>query len=204
MKNGFEDAAFLLVDIQNDFCPGGALGVPEGDMVVEVVNRIMPLFPVVISTQDWHPSDHISFKERGGPWPPHCVQGTEGAELHPRLRRDLISYYFKKATTSDKDEYSEFAGTDEQGRGLDEVLRSLNVKRVFIAGLATDYCVLATVLDALKYGFETFVVTDACRAVNVSPGDDQKAFDQMRQAGARLLSSEQVLKSDGASSAFAP
>jgi nicotinamidase-related amidase len=159
---------------------------------------------LIISTQDWHPANHISFKERGGPWPPHCVQGTAGAELHPRLRRDLISYHFRKATTPDKDEYSEFAGTDDQGRGLDEVLRSLNVRRIFVAGLATDYCVLATVLDGLKNGFETFVVTDGCRAVNVHPGDDQIAFDQMREAGARLITSEQLLKSGGASSAIAP
>jgi nicotinamidase/pyrazinamidase len=204
MKNEYEDAALVLVDIQNDFCPGGALGVPEGDKVVDVVNRIMPLFPLVVSTQDWHPANHISFKDRGGPWPPHCVQGTPGAELHPRLRRDLISYHFRKASTPDKDEYSEFAGTDDRGRKLDELLKSLNVRRIFVAGLATDYCVLATVLDGLNYGFETFVVTDACRAVNVLPGDDQRAFDQMEEAGARLITSEQLLRSGGASSAIAP
>lgn len=203
MKSEFEDAALVLVDVQNDFCPGGALAVPGGDEVVEVINRVMPLFPLVISTQDWHPADHVSFKERGGPWPPHCVQGTRGAELHPRLKRDSISHHFRKATSPDKDEYSEFAGTDEQGRRLGEVLRGLNVERVFVAGLATDYCVLATVLDGLKNGFETVVITDACRGVNVSPGDDLKAFEQMKRAGARLVTSEELLKSDRASSAIA-
>ena len=107
------DAALILVDIQNDFCPGGALAVTEGDQIVSVVNRLMPRFPLVVSTQDWHPANHISFKQRGGPWPPHCVQGTRGADLHPDLKTDAIAHYFRKASSPDKDDYSD---TRDRGR----------------------------------------------------------------------------------------
>src|SRR6185295_8128806 len=123
MRSQLQDAALILVDIQNDFCPGGALAVNEGDRIIPIVNRLISMFPLVISTQDWHPADHISFKPQGGPWPPHCVQGTIGAELHPDLERDNIALYFRKASSPEKDDYSEFAGKDEQGRTLDEVLK---------------------------------------------------------------------------------
>ncbi|HXG90889.1 MAG TPA: bifunctional nicotinamidase/pyrazinamidase [Blastocatellia bacterium] len=201
MKEQLKDAAFVLVDIQNDFCPGGALAVNEGDQIVDVVNSLMPEFPLVISTQDWHPANHISFKERGGPWPPHCVQGTRGAELHPALDQSPIAYYFRKAYTPDRDAYSEFEGRDDQGRTLDEVLKSHKVKKVFVAGLATDYCVKATVLDALKLGYDTYAITDAMRAVNVEPGDDQKALEEMKRNGAHLITSGEILSSDEHSSA---
>ncbi|HJQ68024.1 MAG TPA: bifunctional nicotinamidase/pyrazinamidase [Blastocatellia bacterium] len=203
MKTKSQPSALILVDIQNDFCPGGALAVAEGDRIVEVVNRLMPQFQLVISTQDWHPADHISFKERGGPWPPHCVQGTRGAELHPELNRESISYYFRKASSADKDAYSEFEGADEGGRTLDETLRSHNVKRVYVVGLATDYCVKATAMDAIKLGYEVFVVTDAVRAVNVSPDDGQKALDEMARAGAHLVTSDQLLGWSGSKRASA-
>jgi nicotinamidase/pyrazinamidase len=194
MTYEIENAALVLVDIQNDFCPGGALAVAEGDQIVEVVNRLMRVFPLVISTQDWHPANHISFKERGGPWPPHCVQGTRGAELHPALDTETIAYYFRKASSSDKDAYSEFEGVDENGRTLDEALKSRNVKRIYVAGLATDYCVLATVLDGLKNGYEVFAITDAMRAVNVNPDDGLKALEEMARNGARLVVSDEILK----------
>src|SRR6185436_16715585 len=106
------EGALILVDVQNDFCPGGALAVSSGDEVVPIINKLIPHFFLVISTQDWHPADHISFKQRGGPWPPHCVQGSHGADLHSDLKTDTISHYFRKASTSDKDDYSEFAVTD--------------------------------------------------------------------------------------------
>lgn len=192
MNSEFQDSALLLVDIQNDFCPKGALAVTEGDLIVPIVNRLISRFPLVISTQDWHPANHISFKPQGGPWPPHCVQGATGAELHPDLKTDTIALYFRKASSPDKDDYSEFAGKDEQGRSLDEVLKAYGVKKIYVVGLATDYCVLETVLDGLKHGYEVFAVTDAMRAVNVNPDDGEKALYKMVSSGAHLVTSEVI------------
>ena len=192
MNPKFQESALILVDIQNDFCPGGALAVNEGDRVVPIVNRLISRFSLVISTQDWHPANHISFNAQGGPWPPHCVQGTSGAELHPELETDSIAHYFRKASSPAKDDYSEFAGTDEQGRSLDEVLKGHGVKEIYIVGLATDYCVLETVLDGLKYGYEVYAVTDAMRAVNVNPDDGEKALYKMVSSGAHLVTSEVI------------
>ena len=199
MKLELLDAALILVDIQNDFCPGGALAVNEGDQIVPVVNRLMPRFPLVLSTQDWHPVNHISFRERGGPWPPHCVQGTRGAELHSDLKTDTIAHYFRKASSPDNDDYSEFAGKDDRGRALDEILRSYGVKKVYVAGLATDYCVLETVLDGLKHGYEVYAVTDAMRAVNVNAADGEEALQTMSSRGAHLVTSDEVLNLAGSS-----
>jgi len=192
MNSQSNDRALILVDIQNDFCPGGALAVAGGDEIVEVVNRLMPQFSLIISTQDWHPRNHISFKEQGGPWPPHCVQGTRGAELHPALDTRQIKRYFRKASTPEKDAYSEFEGTDESGRPLDELLKKEGVKKVYVVGLATDYCVKATALDALELGYEVFAITDAMRAVNVSPDDGADALEQMRSKGAHLITSDEI------------
>src|SRR3989441_7819923 len=175
--------ALLIVDVQNDFCPGGALAVPEGDAIIPVLNRWIAEADArrvpVFASRDWHPENHISFKQRGGPWPPNCVQGTKGAQLHPELKTDTISYYFRKASSPDKDDYSEFAGKDEQGRSLDEVLKSHDVKSLYVVGLATDYCVLETVLDGLKYGYEVYPVIDAMRAVNADPDDGERALRKM-------------------------
>jgi nicotinamidase/pyrazinamidase len=192
MNPEFQDSALILVDIQNDFCPNGALAVTEGDLIVPIVNRLISRFPLVISTQDWHPANHISFKAQGGQWPPHCVQGTTGAALHPDLKTDAIALYFRKASSPDKDDYSEFAGKDEQGRSLDEVLKGYGVKKIYVVGLATDYCVLETVLDGLKYGYEVYAVTDAMRAVNVNPDDGEKALYKMVSSGAHLVTSEVI------------
>lgn len=189
-----ENAALILVDIQNDFCPGGALAVAEGDEVIPVVNRVMPHFPLVISTQDWHPANHISFKARGGPWPPHCVQGTSGAELHPALATERIAHHFRKAASPDRDAYSEFEGVDADGQTLDAVLKANGVKTVYIVGLATDYCVRATALDALRLGYETYAITDAMRAVNVEPNDGAKALDELQHHGAQLITSDELIK----------
>jgi nicotinamidase/pyrazinamidase len=191
----FLDSALVLVDIQNDFCPGGALAVAEGDETVEVANKLMPYFPLIISTQDWHPINHISFKQRGGPWPPHCVQGTKGADLHPALNRAPIAHYFFKASSVHNDAYSEFEGTDEKGRSLDEVLRSQQVASLCVVGLATDYCVRATVLDGVRRGYEVYVCTDGVRAVNVDPLDGEKALREMSSAGVHLVTSSEVLES---------
>lgn len=193
------DGALILVDVQNDFCPGGALAVDGGDQIVPIINKLIPHFSLVISTQDWHPANHISFKERGGPWPPHCVQGSRGADLHSALRTDSIAHYFRKASTPDKDDYSEFAGTDDRGRSLDTTLKSRGVNKIYVAGLATDYCVLETVLDGLKLGYEVYAVTDAMRAVNVNPEDGEKALQAMSQNGAKLVDSDEVLNLTGSS-----
>jgi len=192
----FNDSVLVLVDIQNDFCPGGALAVREGDQVVPVANRLIPRFPVVVTTQDWHPADHCSFKTQGGPWPPHCVQGSRGAELHPDLDQSRITFHVRKAFTRHADSYSEFAGADGQGRSLDDLLRKHEVKRLYVVGLATDYCVRATVLDGLQHGYEVFVITDGIRAVNVHPDDGAKALAEMKQAGAHLVTSKEVLALD--------
>jgi nicotinamidase/pyrazinamidase len=197
MKSESHDSALILVDIQNDFCPGGGLAVDEGDKIVSIVNSLISKFPLVISTQDWHPANHISFKEQGGPWPPHCVQGSRGAELHSGLRTDTVAHYFRKASSSGKDDYSEFEGKDEQDRSLDLVLKSHGVKRLYVVGLATDYCVLETVLDGLKYGYDVYAVSDAMRAVNVSPDDGEKALQRMASAGAHIVTSDEVLNLAG-------
>lgn len=199
----FKDAALILVDIQNDFCPGGALAVVDGDAVVEVVNRLMPHFALVVSTLDWHPANHISFIEQGGPWPPHCVQNTFGAQLHPGLRTELINHTFRKATTADRDAYSEFEGFDENQRSLDQYLKSRGVRRVYLAGLATDYCVRATAIDALRLGYETYIVTDGVRAVNVEAGDGARALAEMQAQGARLIASETLVQTKIGSTATA-
>jgi nicotinamidase/pyrazinamidase len=187
------DTALLLVDIQNDFCPGGSLAVPEGDQVVNIANRLIPRFQFVVATQDWHPANHISFKARGGPWPPHCVQGSFGAELHPEIDTKPIRAFVRKAFTPDADAYSEFEGETPEGPSLDEVLRSKGITTIYLTGLATDYCVKATALDGLKNGYDVFVVTDGVRAVEVNPGDGARALAEMADAGAHLITSEQIL-----------
>lgn len=192
------DAALIVVDVQNDFCPGGALAVADGDAVVPVLNRWIDAFrragrPVVY-TQDWHPADHLSFKEQGGIWPVHCVQGSPGAEFHPQLKVD--GYVFRKAFRPDKEGYSGFEGRlaqPEDGQGaptgpdLASWLKARGVRKVYVGGLATDYCVRATVLDALANGFEAALIRDGARAVNVQSGDEEKAVAEMQAAGAEIV-----------------
>lgn len=187
--------ALLVVDVQNDFCPGGALAVPGGDQVVPILNAWIEPFrragrPIAY-TQDWHPAHHVSFLERGGPWPPHCIQGSPGAQFHPNLR--LGSEIFRKGFEPDRDAYSGFqgflsapAGT-HPGKGLADWLRERGAERVHIGGLALDYCVKATTLDALRDGFAATVILGATRAVNVKVADDAKAVKEMKAAGARML-----------------
>ena len=177
--------ALLIVDVQNDFCPGGALAVRDGDAVVPVLNRWVAEAETngvpVFASRDWHPANHVSFKERGGPWPPHCVEGTRGAAFHPDLRLPRNVQIISKAMDPDADSYSAFGGTDLAGR-----LRRAQVKTVWIGGLAQDYCVRATALDAIREGFEVHVITDATRAVNLRPGDGDRALDEIRNAGGVL------------------
>lgn len=174
-----ENDALLIVDVQNTFCPGGTLPVTRGDEVVEPLNRVMPLFDGrVFATQDWHPENHCSFTAHGGPWPVHAVQDTDDAALHPALNIDEVAHVARKGTHPVRESYSGFDGTSLAAR-----LRAAGLRRVFIGGLATDYCVKATALDARREGFEAVILTDAVRAVNVNPGDDRKAFQEMADAG---------------------
>jgi nicotinamidase/pyrazinamidase len=188
--------ALVIVDVQNDFCPGGALGVAEGDRVVEPLNAWAARFAAagapVYATRDWHPARTTHFRPWGGPWPPHCVQGTAGAEFHAALRLPPGTVVMSKGTEPDEDAYSAFQARDPAGRPFPEVLRAAGVRRLVIGGLATDYCVKATALDARRAGFEVLVLEDAVRAVDVAPGDGGRALEEMRAAGAEVLSSSRL------------
>jgi nicotinamidase/pyrazinamidase len=172
--------ALLIVDFQNDFTPGGALAVPEGDRIADRVNELAESgdFDLVVATRDWHPRDHRSFEEHGGPWPVHCVQGTEGAELHPALDRSKIDVVIDKGQDPGTEGYSGFEGTE-----LAKVLREHDVDEVLVVGLATDYCVKNTALDALREGFRVTVDAGAVRGVDVNEGDSERALDEVRSAG---------------------
>jgi nicotinamidase/pyrazinamidase len=170
--------ALIVVDVQNDFCPGGALAVPDGDAVVEPVNRLASEASFVVATRDWHPPDHGSFAEQGGQWPIHCVQGTPGAELNPGIDVAEIDEVIDKGQLRGSDGYSGFEGTR-----LEQLLRSRGVDTVEVAGLALDYCVRATALDAKRAGFDVVVHRGATRAVEVEPGDGERAVQELRAAG---------------------
>lgn len=177
------DDGLMIVDVQNDFCPGGALAVPGGDKVVPALNDYATQFhraelPVAAS-RDWHPEDHTSFEAQGGPWPPHCVQGTKGAEYHADLELPPETHEVKKATDPQAEAYSAFDTTD-----LATYLEDQGVERLFVGGLATDYCVRATVLDAIDQGLQVFLLLDAIEGVDVEEGDSQAAVAEMLEAGA--------------------
>jgi nicotinamidase-related amidase len=169
--------ALIVVDVQNDFCPGGALAVAGGDEIIEAVNRLASGAPLVIATRDWHPPDHESFAERGGTWPVHCVRDTPGAQLHPGLDA-RIDALIDKGRAPDREGYSGFEDTE-----LEQLLREGGVGTVHVVGLALDYCVKATALAARSAGFEVVVHREATRAVDVEPGDGDRAVEQMRAAG---------------------
>ncbi len=185
-------SALLIVDVQNDFLPGGALAVPEGDLVIEPLNKYIELFArrglPVFATRDWHPRQHASFRERGGPWPPHCVQNTWGAEFSSMLSLPPTVRIVDKAFSPERDSYSGFQETV-----LSLELHRLGVKRLFIGGLATDYCVKATVLDSIDLGFETVLLLDAVKGVDVNPGDSEKAVREMVLKGAIGVTLSDVL-----------
>ena len=197
----------LVVDVQNDFCPGGALAVERGDEVVDVINRISPRFPWVVATQDWHPPDHVSFAsshpgkpildtvDAGGVaqvlWPDHCVQGTRGAELHPRLDQRQMRLIVRKGTSRTLDSYSAFFENDRKTpTGLSHCVKGLGLTEVFVCGLATDYCVRASALDARELGLRVFLVADACRGVDQPPGSLREAIAAMEKAGVRVIQSD--------------
>lgn len=179
--------ALIVVDPQNDFCPGGSLAVPHGDDIFDTVNAVMPKFRYVLATQDWHPPEHKYFQAFGGPWPYHCLQDSPGAAFHPKLDVAYVQETVRKGMDPELDGYSGFAGTD-----LGERLRQLGVRRVFICGLATDYCVKATAIEAVRNGFETYVLTDLIRAVELQPGDGERALREMAAAGANLIDSARL------------
>jgi nicotinamidase/pyrazinamidase len=193
--------ALLIVDFQNDFTPGGALPVAEGDKIAEPINALLDSFELVIATRDWHPPDHGSFqgvdvdpqKWRGADppsiWPVHTVQGTPGAELYPALEQAKIDVVIDKGQDPDSQGYSGFQDTR-----LGDLLRERGVDRLYVTGLATDYCVKNTVLDARRLGFDVTVVEDAVRGVDVKPGDSERALEEMERAGAGISSSQEILK----------
>jgi nicotinamidase/pyrazinamidase len=195
--------ALILVDIQNDFLPGGALAVSGGDEVVPVANRLMPQYELVVATQDWHPSDHLSFasqhldKSIGDVatvdgldqmlWPDHCVQGTSGAEFAADLNASAIDHVVRKGADRRIDSYSGFFDNDRrQATGLGDYLKERGVTEVDIIGLATDYCVKFTALDAVALGFKTKVIAEGCRGVELAPGECEKALAELRRRGAQI------------------
>lgn len=202
----------LIVDVQNDFCPGGALGVPEGDVIVPVINALMKseYFDLVVATQDWHPPDHFSFAsqhvgkqpgeviEIGGKpqvlWPDHCVQSTPGAELRPDLATDEIARIFQKGENRLVDSYSGFYDNDHQfSTGLGEFLKTQNACEVYVCGLATDYCVKYSALDSQGLGFQTYLIEDASRGVDLKAGDVKNALAEMRTGGVKIVQSKELM-----------
>lgn len=203
--------ALLLVDIQNDFLPGGALEVKQGDQIIPTVNELQPYFELVVATQDFHPADHGSFAanhsgKKPGEfiilegleqilWPVHCVQGTAGAEFAKALKMNQVATVVKKGLDKNIDSYSGFYDNGhKRSTGLTRYLKDKGVDRVFVTGLAADYCVKFTALDALKEGFKTVVVQDATRAVNLEEGDFEKAMDELQEKGATIMQSKEVVK----------
>lgn len=183
--------ALLIVDVQNDFLPGGSLAVPHGDEVVPVLNNYLHIFTghglPVYATRDWHPEQHCSFRAQGGIWPPHCVVETHGAGFSAALQLPPLTVIISKADTAEQDAYSGFQGTD-----LDQQLREANIRRLLIGGLATDYCVLNTVRDALQLGYRVLLLADAIRAVDVQAGDGLLAEEEMVKLGAQRIFLEEI------------
>ncbi|HEY0101540.1 MAG TPA: nicotinamidase [Pyrinomonadaceae bacterium] len=189
-------SALILVDIQNDFCPGGSLAVKDGDRIVPVVNELQKHFDLIVATKDWHPPGHASFISL---WPPHCVQETAGAEFVEGLDTSRIARVFLKGTDPEIDSYSGFFDNEhKRATGLGDYLQARGVNEVTIAGLATDYCVKFTALDAVMLGFETSVVVDACRGVEVNEGDTARAVAEMSAAGVKIRESRQLLEAQAA------
>ena len=200
--------ALLLIDIQNDFCHGGALEVPLGDEVVDIANSMMEVFDTVLATQDWHPSGHGSFASthalepynvidlHGLPqvlWPDHCIQNSHGAQFHPALNTTKIAHIVQKGTDPTVDSYSGFADNGQRiETELHQRLQLLNIDTLYVCGLATDYCVKFTVLDALSRGYTVYLIVDGCRGVNQSLNDSQQAISEMETAGAQLIASVDV------------
>lgn len=206
--------ALILVDLQNDFLPGGALAVPQGDEVIPVANQMQERFTIVVATQDWHPAEHGSFAANHSGasvgeihrlaglsqimWPVHCVQGTYGAQFAPQLHQQRICRIVQKGTDPQIDSYSGFFDNGHRrSTGLGEYLKQHHVRDVYVLGLATDYCVKYTALDARKLGLTTWLIDDGCRGVEMQPGDVARALDEMRAAGVQIISSRDVTSEVG-------
>jgi nicotinamidase/pyrazinamidase len=206
MRRNGTKRVLLIIDVQNDFCPGGSLAVEEGDTVVPVINAIMPFFHRVVATQDWHPPDHVSFASRHPGrkpldrvdadgieqvlWPDHCIQATRGAELHPRLETGRIELVLRKGLRRNLDSYSAFFENDHRtDTGLRFYLKGMETRELFVCGLATDYCVLASAMDARRLGFRVTLVRDACRGVDFPKGSVQEALAAMEKAGVAMTES---------------
>ena len=193
MKPDFQCSALIIIDVQNDFCPGGALGIEGGDQVIEPLNRLASIFAAssgrVVATQDWHPREHVSFAH----WPEHCVQGTRGADFHEGLDTKPVNLIIRKGFRSGLDSYSAFFENDRKtSTGLDGFLKTLSIHTLLLGGLATDYCVLYSALDAAALGYKTIVLTDAIRAVNIPAGSADRAFKLLDEAGVIIVESKEI------------
>jgi nicotinamidase/pyrazinamidase len=192
--------ALVIIDVQNDFCAGGALAVADGDQVVPALNRYIERFKKsalpIFATRDWHPEKTKHFKAYGGLWPVHCLQGTRGAEFRSDLRLPASAVVVSTGMGADEEGYSGFDGRDERGVTLAELLRACGVERIFVGGLATDYCVKQTVLDGFKQGFKVVLLEDASRAVNLQPGDGARAIEEMVRAGAKKIAEVENLSNE--------
>ncbi len=200
--------ALIIIDVQNDFCADGALEVPDGEKVVPVINALSGRFSLTVATQDWHPRGHVSFASAHGRnpgetiklssdpqmlWPDHCVQGSEGADFHPNLDLQAVNMILRKGSSPHLDSYSAFQENDHRTTtGLTAYLRGMRVSRVYLCGLATDYCVYFSAIDAVEAGFDTVVLMDAVRAVDIPAGNLDKALAAMRQKGIRLMQSKKI------------
>ncbi len=188
--------ALLVVDVQNDFCPGGSLGIPEGDKIIPAVNKYIKIFSKkklpIFATRDWHPIRTKHFKDFGGRWPLHCVHNSTGAAFHPKLKlpKEVILLY--KGMDPEKDSYSAFQAEDEKGRSFLNLLKILSIKEIYIAGLATDYCVKFSTHDAIKQGFKVKILMDAIQGVNLKPGDSERAIKEMVALGAKKIALQQM------------
>jgi len=205
-----ENSVLIIIDLQNDFCPGGALAVNEGDKIVPVINNLLTKkFKKIIATQDWHPKNHISFAvthknkkigdiiEKNGIvqylWPEHCVAGSKGADFHPDLITSKIDLIIRKGTDENLDSYSAFLENDKKTKtGLDGYLKSLKIEKVFLCGLATDYCVFYSAIDSKNFGFETYVILDASRGVDLPKGNLEKSLNSMKQNGIKIINSKEL------------
>ncbi len=194
--------ALIIVDVQNDFCPGGTLAVPNGDQVVAPINKMIEHAHKngwkIVASRDWHPSETKHFKDFGGLWPVHCVKHTDGAKFHPSLKivgEPEVHFVSKGMDTKDDGGYSAFDPKAEAacGRALEHVLDKYNVEEIYVCGLATDWCVKETALDGIKEGLKVNLLLDACRAVNIDPHDEDRAIDEMKNAGVNVMTTEKVL-----------
>ena len=188
--------ALLIVDVQNDFCPDGKLAVPEGDAIVPMLNKYISIFSrnkwPVFASRDWHPKKTVHFKDFGGQWPEHCIQDTSGAKFHPVLRLPEDTIILSKGMDPDKDSYSAFQAVDSRGNEFPHLLNSFFISELFVGGLATDYCVKWSVLDALKFGFKVMLLADAIKGVDLKPKDSEAAIEEMVSLGAKKMTFEKL------------